>query len=755
MNDTNSLVLKDLVLIGGGHSHVIVLKRLGMDPIPGLRVTVIARDIQTPYSGMLPGLIAGHYEFDEAHIDLAPLCKFAGARLYHDEAMGLDLAAQLIQCRRRPSVSYDVLSIDIGVTPSLAAKGAVEHAVPVKPITTLVDRWEQLKQRLRQASQTVHVGIVGAGAAGVELTLAIQFAAHRMLAEEGRSRNKLEFHLFSATPRILPTHNRHTRSKFERVLHERGVQIHCSSRVAQVYADGVEVEGGARYQLDEIVWATEAGAQQWPAQSGLEVDGDGFIRVDDSLQSVSHPGVFATGDIATMVNHPREKAGVFAVRQGPPLEANLRRVLLGQTLKSFSPQRRFLSLISTGDRYAIGSRGRWSVEGQWVWTWKNWLDSRFMQRFSSLPEMDEGSGVTGDLARLASPEIIRELSTEAMRCGGCGSKVGATVLEHVLSRLKPFRRGEVTVGLNDFDDAAVERVPEGTSVVHTVDAFRAIVDDPYVFGKIAATHCLGDVYAMGAESRTALAIVTLPLGPEEKLETLLHELLAGAVEVFNEAETSLVGGHTNEGRELVLGFALSGVVDPRCVVRKSGMQPGHRLILTKPLGTGTIFAAHMRLKAKGSWITGAVSSMLQSSKAAAACLRRYGVGASTDVTGFGLIGHLAEMTKASGVAARLRLAAVPLLDGARETIAQGLLSSLHPQNVRLRRAVANVEEAGGASCYPVLYDPQTAGGLLASVPPERAEDCLAELRQLGYLGAAIIGTVESRGDQERPISIDI
>ena len=142
MNKTHGAVLKDLVLIGGGHSHVIVLKRFGMDPMPGLRITVIARDIHTPYSGMLPGLIAGHYSFDDIHIDLAPLAQFTGARLYHSEVIGLDLVSRTVLCKNRPPVPYDVLSIDIGVTPVLGVSDSAAHVVPVKPITTLVNRWE-------------------------------------------------------------------------------------------------------------------------------------------------------------------------------------------------------------------------------------------------------------------------------------------------------------------------------------------------------------------------------------------------------------------------------------------------------------------------------------------------------------------------------------------------------------------------------------------------------------------------------------
>lgn len=762
-------VLKDLVLVGGGHSHVIVLRRFGMRPMLGVRVTVIARDIHAPYSGMLPGLIAGHYRFDDAHIDLGPLTRFAGARLFHDSVTGLDLARRRVLCRDRPPVAYDVLSIDIGVTPALRVPGAADHAVPVKPISALVARWERLQARVRASPARLRVGIVGAGAAGVELTLAIQHALREQGAASDADFPDPEFHLFSAVDRILPTHNRGGRARFDRVLNERGVHVHLNSRVSRVEAGRVEIGGGGTVEVDEVIWATEAGAQSWPGESGLEVDDDGFIRVKPTLEAISHSGVFAVGDVAAVTGHPREKAGVFAVRQGPPLDANLRRALRGAPLKPFRPQRKFLSLISTGDRYAVASRGRWSLEGAWVWRWKDWIDRRFMSRFNRLPAMEDDTGDAGadnlpglapppvarELRGLATPAVVRELSTAAMRCGGCGSKVGATVLDRVLSRLKPVQRDYVVVGLDGMDDAAVEVVPAGKVVVRTVDAFRALIDDPFLFGKITANHCLSDLHAMGAEPRSALAIVTVPYGIETQTETLLEDLLSGAIEILNRAGAALVGGHTTEGAELAFGLAVSGVADPDALLRKRGMQPGDRIILTKPLGTGTLFAADMRGRAKARWIDGAIQMMLQSNLDASAALGRHAATACTDVTGFGLLGHLVEMTKASGVDARLTLGAIPTLDGARDTTAAGLLSSLQPHNVRLRRAIANVDAASVDPRYPILFDPQTAGGLLATTPPNAANECVAELRSLGYGAAAVIGAVEERSDRDAPIWIEV
>jgi len=702
---------------------------------------------------MLPGFIAGHYEFDDAHIDLGPLSRFAGARLFCDEVVGIDIAERRVRCRNRPPVAYDLLSLNIGSTPLTSdVDGAAEHTIVVKPVSGFVVRWEKLVERVLESDRRLAIGTVGAGAGGLELTLAAQHALVGALEEKGRGDLAPSFHLFSATSTILPTHGRGVRRRCARVLRERGVDVHLGVRVRVVREGAVVDDRGREHALDEVFWVTRSSAAAWIRESGLDVDEGGFVRVDDTLESTSHPGIFAAGDIASSLHHPREKAGVFAVRQGPALERNLRRALLGEPLQPFVPQRRFLSLISTGDRYAVASRGGWSAEGAWVWRWKDWIDRRFMRKYAKLPAM-VGAGAPGVPKGLASEETLKDIAAIAMRCGGCGAKVGSTVLERVLSRLTPTRGDDVVIGLDAPDDAAVTTVPTGKLLVQTIDSFRAIVDDPYVFGKIAANHSLGDIFAMNAEARTALAVATVPFGVESKVEETLESLLRGAVEVLDEAGVSLVGGHTSEGAELCLGFAVSGVADPDTVLRKGGMRAGDRILITKPVGTGTLFAAEMRLRARGRWIVDAIASMLRSNRAAAVCLARHGATAATDVTGFGVLGHLVEMTRASGVDASLSLAALPLLDGAQETVAAGIFSSLQPQNVRLRRAIVDLERVAALSAYPLLFDPQTAGGLLATVPAATADACVEDLRGLGYERTRIIGEVRERGQRAESIEI--
>lgn len=744
-------VLKDIVLVGGGHAHVSVLRMFGMKPMPGVRLTLITRDIHTPYSGMLPGYIAGHYDCDEIHIDLGPLARFAGARLYHGEVDGIDPGERLVHVPGRPPVHYDLLSINSGSRPrTVNVPGASDHALPIKPIDRWLHQWQALQERVLNSQGEFRMLVVGGGAGGVELALSTQHRLKGLLRDQDDQVSRLHYELLTDGPEILPTHNAGVRRRFMRVLAERGIAVHLNSKVIAVEPTGVQVEGGDFHPADAVLWVTVAAAPEWPAKSGLAVDREGFIAVGRELRSISHPEIFAAGDIASLPDS-RPKSGVFAVRQGPVLAENLRRAAESRPLKPYRPQKRFLGLISTGDTYAVASRGNWSLEGRLLWTWKDWIDRRFMQRFNELPEMGHDTGP--DLGRIADADAIRELSTLAMRCGGCGAKVGSTVLSRVINRLPAQRREDVLIGLDSPDDAAAFEVPPGRIMVQSVDYFRSFIDDPYTFGRIAANHALGDIFAMGAEAQSALAIATVPYGRERIVEQTLFELMSGALDSLAPTGAVLAGGHSSEGAELAFGLTVNGLIAKDALLRKGGMQPGDALILTKPIGTGTLFAADMRGRAKGRWVDEAIQSMLVSNQAAAACLHRHGATACTDVTGFGLLGHLVEMTRASDVDVQIELGAVPLIDGAEQTAAAGILSSLQPQNVRLRRAVRNPEALATHARYPLLFDPQTAGGLLASVPADAASPCVDELRELGYPHAIIIGRVEIRTTEAAPVQV--
>ena len=730
-------VIKDLVLLGGGHSHIAVLKSFGMRPIPGVRLTLISRDIETAYSGMLPGLIAGHYSFDQAHIDLVPLARFAGARFFHDEVTGIDPVAQTLSLANRPPVSYDALSINTGSTPSIDdVSGAGDHVVPVKPINRFLGHWESLRERIGEYGAGTRIGVVGGGTGGVELCLSV----HHALTTQPNPPRKLSLKLLAADGEILQEHPGSVVRRFRRILAERGIEVHTDTRVTQVMPNTLIDDAGREFRFHEILWVTQAGGPPWLASSGIQVDDQGFMLVNDHLQSHSHQNIFGAGDVATMADHPRPKAGVFAVRQGRPLTRNLRRYLLKRTLTRYRPQRRFLKLVSTGDRYAVASRGPWSAEGRWVWRWKDWIDSRFMEKYQVLPDMESGAENAEIPAPLRDP-AADDAAGDDMRCGGCGAKVGADVLAAALADIVTLPRDDVIVGLEAPDDAAMIAVPPNRLSVLSVDGFRPMIDDPYLFGRITANHCLGDVYAMGAEPQAAMTMATMPVWPEDKLVDELRQMLLGALYVFDREGVALVGGHTGEGAELTLGFTVTGLIEPDRALRKAALRAGDVLVLTKAVGTGTLLAADMRARARGRWLEAAIASMLHSCRTAGDVFRTHGARACTDVTGFGLAGHLLEMLGDTPLGALIDLDALPVLPGALETIENGILSTLQPKNERFAAQLEATTRQREQPEFALLFDPQTAGGLLAGVPRDNARACVAELVAQGYPDSAVVGEV--------------
>lgn len=742
-------VVKDVVLVGAGHAHVTVLRAFGMRPIPGVRLTLITREVHTPYSGMLPGLIAGYYNFDQAHIDTAPLAHFAGSRLYQGEVIGIDPAVRHVMCRNRPPVAYDLLSLDVGATPNTeAVPGATEYAIPVKPIDGFLDRFEGLLARTLDRKGHTRVAVVGAGAGGVELMLSLERRLRQETRRAGYSTDGLSFTLIAGTEGILTSFPEAFRTRFQAVFAQRDISI-VASPVTSVEAGRLLFADHPPTEADEILWTTQAAAPRWLQQTGLPLDERGFLVVDASLRARGHDNVFAAGDMIAFVPRALPKSGVYAVRAGPVLADNIRRTLLGQKLLDYQPQHNALYLVSTGDAYAIGTRNGFSFQGKWVWRWKDWIDRRFMRKFHELPEMK--------LSEVADSPLPGQQSnsTDLMRCGGCGAKVGAAVLFRALRRIVPEPRPDVIVGLDAPDDSAIVDTGGDKLSVQTVDYFRAFIDDPYTLGKIAANHALGDIYAMGGEAQTAMAIATIPFGPEAKVEADLAAMMTGANETLRAAGCALVGGHTSEGVEFALGFAINGLVARDSALRKSGMRPGDALILTKPLGTGTLLAAGMRGKAKARWVMAAISHMIESNRTAAEILRRHDVHAATDVTGFGLLGHLVEMVHASDVDATLALNSIPVLEGARETSAGGILSSVHAQNALSSSAIRDPDGARGHPLYPLLFDPQTAGGLLASAPAADARVCVAALRSAGYAHAAVIGFISKRSASVEHVSLDL
>jgi selenide,water dikinase len=712
---------RELVLVGGGHAHVQVIRRFAMEPPADVRMTVVLDRPEAVYSGMVPGFVAGDYAAHALAIDVLPLARRAGARVVLAAATGVDPKRRTVALDGRPALPYDVASLDVGSTVrGLEFPGVREHALATRPINGFVERIEAaLEQaRARRGAAPLRVVVVGGGAAGVEIAFTLSARLRAQRVEAG-------FTLVADSEGLLPGASRRLARAAAREASQRDIRLRLGVRVARVEAERVCLTGEADAEpADLVLWAT--GAAPLPLLAAVEAPKDpaGFLRVRDTFQVVGADDLFAAGDCAALDAHAWvPKAGVYAVRAGPVLDANLRARLAGGPLRAYRPQRDFLALLNLGGGRALGGKWGLAASGRAVWRLKDAIDRRFVERFrvESLPAM----------------------GGEPMACGGCAAKLDAAALARALGALPPAARDDaVLVGLEQPDDAAALRTPSGDVLIASVDGFRAFSDDPWLVGRVAAVNAASDVYAKGGRPRFALAWVTLPEADGTRAADTLAQVMAGARTALDPLGVSLVGGHTTTGMELSVGFAVTGALARgEALLGLAGLAPGDRLILTKPLGTGVLLAADMQARARGAWIRSLHASLLRANDAAASVARRCGARCATDVSGFGLAHHLGLLLRASGVGAVLDAAALPALPGALELLASGVRSTYHAQNLAAAAALCDARELEARPVGALLFDPQTSGGLLFGAAAEHAESALAALHEAGDLGAAAIGRV--------------
>jgi selenide,water dikinase len=338
--------VKRVLLIGAGHAHLVVLRSLIEKPLYGARIALVSPHAKQVYSGMLPGILAGHYRRAEAEIDVAELAGRGYVEFVQGRVQRFDPDRRAVTLEDGDSSGYDLVSINAGSLVDASLPGA-EHALPVKP-------YDEFLSRLHIAER---VAIVGAGAAGAEIAMALR---HRGALVTLYSENA------SVSPRVV------------KQLRRRKVDYRPGMPVTAIEPGPLVVAGQARQEFELALLATGASSLPWLRQSGLMTDGRGFVLVDRALRSLSHPEVFALGDCATLADSPHPRSGVYAVRHGEALIGNLRRLIAGTALEPYSPQKKALALITCGARYAIAERGAWSVQGRWVWWWKDRIDRRWI-----------------------------------------------------------------------------------------------------------------------------------------------------------------------------------------------------------------------------------------------------------------------------------------------------------------------------------------------------------------------------------------
>lgn len=689
-----------LVLAGGGHSHALVLRIWAMGLAtrrPAAQITLVSRHSTALYSGMVPGLVAGLYEPAACAIDLRRLCLLADVTFVQAEITAIDPESRELALVGRPNLRWDWLSLDVGAETGAATNAAMA----VKP----------LEPFLRWCSQpkSSEIRIRGGGAAAVEVALALRARGQQ--------------------PKLLL----------------RGTQLNLGSKAANqlgkqlLDSAGIAIEANCPDNAAADLACTGSRGPRWLAASGLACNSEGRLLTEASLQVMEQPRLFASGDCGVIASRPRPASGVWAVRCAQTLAHNLTAVVAGRRLRPWRPQRWALQLLGDGSNarpQAVALWGPWALgPSPLLWRWKQTVDRRFMARFSELKAMDPDGGA-------------------AMACRGCAAKLAASPLQDALAR---NGLGGGTPGSAE-DAAVIAQTEDGSLLLQSVDGFPALVADAWLNARLTTLHACSDLWASGAQVESAQAVVTLPALAPALQADLLSDTLAGIQSVLKPLGARLIGGHSLEARDSQsspansAGLSLLLSVNGRATAGqhwgKGPLRSGDGLLLCRPIGTGVLFAAAMAGAAQPQWIDAALAQMQQCQASLVELLSRRGCRACTDVTGFGLLGHLGEMVAASPANCRvtLKAAAIPALPGALALLSAGWASSLAPSNASALALLGERIELQGqsdAAHQALLIDPQTCGPLLAAIPGDQLAAALADLQQAGFGAAAVIGQVHT------------
>ncbi|MDI9335874.1 MAG: selenide, water dikinase SelD [Gammaproteobacteria bacterium] len=727
-----SIITHDLILAGAGHSNLFIAHYFFKNPCQGLRITLINPDSEVFYSGMLSGAIVGNYSLEDCQIDLRQFCQSIHCRFLQARITHIDTEEKILMCAGYPEVHYDILAINIATASPLPSEN-IPFSASVKPLANFYRVWQDTIKRIQQTTERrFKLAIVGGGLGSIEMTLALLHSVER----KGLA-GQLECWLFTEQPSLVPHFSKRVQSILTQELLKKQVHI-CTQHKMVVDGSGqiLDHQGGT-WQFDQTFWAYSGKPEAWLAQTGLALTPSGYIWVDNYLRSIAQPSVFALGDIAEMVHYNLPKSGVYAVRMGQHTAKNIENLLLKKYLLPYKPQKRSLLIIPIDQKKALAMYGKGVLgTGAWAWHWKRDLDRRYLTK---LKPWLQSVPMAIKRPRVLPNEPHEEwLELQKPLCGGCSAKVSAEVLFRTLQPDTQLQ-GETSFSTIIPDDAAVISLPPGHYLIQSVDYLPILFDDPYIFGQIATIHALNDLYAMGATPHSAQSIISLPRGFGDKQHHELKHLLLGIQKSLNQANCRLLGGHTSLSEAVAVGLVVNGLlpIDKQNIWWKNQLQLGDILILTKPLGSGLLLAANMRGFCKGYWLTQLINTLLISHQPAVAIGQELGIHAATDVSGFGLAGHLLEMSQNFSI--RLDLAELRLYEGVEFCLQQGLLSSLHTAN----RTYALPHLAGVLSDakLPILFDPQTAGGLVMSVPRSQADACLHRLKTSVYPQAHIIGEV--------------
>lgn len=694
-------ITNDLVLIGGGHSHLSVLMKLSKKPINGNRITLITNEIDTPYSGMIPGYIEGIYSWRDSHIDLYRLCLKLNVRFIHAEVERVSAYEKEIYFKDRPKIKFDVLSINTGIqSNNREIKGAAKYCLPVKPISKLTNNF------LNKITNFKSIAFIGGGAGSVELALAIK---KRFL----NINQDIKITIITGKRGLLSTFPQKTKLTSLKTLEKFKIDIIEYKRVLEVKPKQIILSDKSMLKIDKAILSTNSMTPKWLAKSDILLTKDNYILVNKSFQT-NYKYVFASGDVIDFNNQNLKKAGVFAVRSGKPLAINIRKFILGKKLVEYKFNKNYLALIGTSKRSAIATKYNLTFNSRFFFYLKKYIDQNFIKKFSDFRIRKKFTldALKTDVLNIfvKHKEKITD-ENDIMQCKGCAAKVPLNALKQALPK-----------DIVSTSEDAVS-VPGHPELYQTVDMISSIITDPFLLGKIAANHSISDMVSVNSKITSAMMILQLPLSKTEINSRDLEQVLLGANEIFKTIDCPLIGGHTMIGKDKdpIIGFSILGQKQKKIKIVKNRrkIKTKDLLILTEKIGSGLIFAGINNYLIDSYFQIDVIKQMIKGNLNFGKISNQLNILSMTDITGFGLANHLLNLIKRDNSKTGLTIYPnkIPLFQGVNECLNKDIKSSLFKSNYDIAQKDI-IYKRDKSKLDNILYDPQTVGGIAFIIPQE-------------------------------------
>ena len=675
---------KQLVLVGGGHANIQILKKFCMNRIKGVHTILISEHYDATYSGMTPGYIHRDFSIEEISIDLQRLCFNAGATFIKDKVIKLETNHKRVVLQNFPSINYDLLSINTGSISNTKGIKIEKYSKYffAKPISSLVNNLSQIDQIINKKSR---ISIIGGGVASYELAFSLL----------RRYENNLEITIFGKNILKEKNLNEKTKKNLKKISSNLGIKEYLGE-VVSITETNLILNNGEKFESDLTLLSSGADIETWLSDSSLNKDKNGFIVVDNNLLSTSDKNIFVTGDACTVEDNLRPKSGVMAVRQGQVLKENIFSKLTGMPLIKFKAQKNWLYLIGTHESKALLNYFFLSFHGRWCWKLKEWIDKRFINKF----KFNSNSSMA-----IRDLEIGKSTNIK-MYCQGCGSKVSKNTLVNFLNE-ENFN--------SDLPDSSVINI-NSSSLLQTIDHIKLFTSlNPYDFGIISYLHSQNDILSSGGSVKTISVSLAIPFS-EGIIESFFMEYFMKGInsEAIKDSST-IVSGHSYQSKEPGITITMNGTFKKQ--ITKSQAQEGELIYLSKPLGTGYLLAAYFNNSELLSSFDfqKLMIWMKKGNKRISEISKSFKSKITTDISGFGLASHLSDICKSSGLSAEIELNEEILINKNIE-ILEKFKSTGFKNNYSSSANEISISDKN--KLQNILYDPQTNGPLLISIQKE-------------------------------------